>query len=561
MYFILTLALQSPLEKKQAKELKQLKRSYDTIQIEKDCDYAFHQFVVEYNKSYPTEEDRQAAREQFCLHLEALRKIRREDNRIEVGINAHFDRPLQSLVTGSLVGLEQDISDAEIERKSFGSSYGAYDSDFSDSEQSVQDYNRKISEFKCNTSQSRRLNEEILNNGPYQIEPPLSVDLREWGMIGKALDQGSCGSCWAMTTRYVMQSSVLHDAYYYRQIYAEMEDADSLFQTGNLKLSVQMILNDSTSNNMMCGGGNFENAAVDSALGRVPSQELESAVPYDSMMWSDDPGTPEPIAIKTEAFKRSPLIPVHYFNSRSENCANVLFSVSTEDVGGFGEAEVRKIKQLLASGVVLAGQMNTEAGSSDDANKFQLYRSGVLDVAPCRKVTSNHQITLAGYGHYKGEPVWLWLNSWGSSWGQYGYFMTRVGSNAFCTENAVSGVFPRFAGYDEAFSDPQRPFNESEQFKRMTSEGYVYNLFNRTVHRDKNGLDEYTDGVPNNVVWALPEGKWGLAGVAGAFALAFLVAFFRCCCARVKWEYRIRTPIYIQFPVEEQREREFLNLE
>lgn len=150
------------------------------------------------------------------------------------------------------------------------------------------------------------------------------MDLREWGMIGKALDQGSCGSCWAMTTRYVMQSSVLHDAYYYRQIYAEMEDADKLFETANLKLSVQMILNDSVSGNAMCGGGNFENAAVDVALGKVPSQEFESAVPYNSMMWTDDPGNPEYIEIQTEAFKKQPLIPVHYFNSDRTNCTDVL---------------------------------------------------------------------------------------------------------------------------------------------------------------------------------------------------------------------------------------------
>jgi len=48
---------------------------------------------------------------------------------------------------------------------------------------------------------------------------PYSVDLREWGLIGKALDQGSCGSCWAMSTRYLMHSLVLHDIMYYRELY------------------------------------------------------------------------------------------------------------------------------------------------------------------------------------------------------------------------------------------------------------------------------------------------------------------------------------------------------
>lgn len=324
MYCLLALGLQFPLKKRATKELKQLKRSFDPIQIDKDCDYAFQQFVVEYNKSYPTEEDRKAAHEQFCVHLEALRDIRSTDSSIEVGVNAHFDQPLRSLVTGSVIGLETQ-NEENIELKRGSDDYSAFDTDFSSSDQTVADYNRKVSKFTCKTSQSRALSSALLESGVYQIEPPLSVDLREWGTIGKALDQGSCGSCWAMTTRYVMQSSILHDAYYYRQIYAQMEDSAKLFQTGNLKLSVQMILNDSTSGNAMCGGGNFENAAVDSALGVVPSQELESAVPYDSMMWTDDPGTPERIETRTEAFKTAPLIPVHYFNSPKTECADVLF--------------------------------------------------------------------------------------------------------------------------------------------------------------------------------------------------------------------------------------------
>ena len=228
-------------------------------------------------------------------------------------------------------------------------------------------------------------------------------------------------------------------------------------------------------------------------------------------------------------------------------------------MNGFNDAEVKKVKQLLAAGVALAGQMDTEAGTTEDANKFQLYRSGVIDTAHCAKGTSNHQITLVGYGHYKAEPVWLWLNSWGSSWGQYGYFMTKMGSNSFCTEMGVSGIVPRFAGFNDTFNDYRRPFNESAQFAKMVEDGYIYNIFNRTVHRDQNGLDDYTDGVPNNIIWSLPVGKWGLAAVAALFIIALLVAFFRCCCAKVKWEYRIRMPIYIQFPVDKQWEHGFLN--
>lgn len=44
--------------------------------------------------------------------------------------------------------------------------------------------------------------------------------------------------------------------------------------------------------------------------------------------------------------------------------------MSENSIGGFGQDSVQKVKKLLAAGVALAGQMNTEAGTQDDANKF-----------------------------------------------------------------------------------------------------------------------------------------------------------------------------------------------
>lgn len=78
---------------------------------------------------------------------------------------------------------------------------------------------------------------------------------------------------------------------------------------------------------------------------------------------------------------------------------------------------VDEIKRFLALGIPMSGHMNSGGASSDgDNTAFQLYRSGIAK-GDCPTYGSNHQITLVGYGHYKGTPVWLWMNSWGSSWG------------------------------------------------------------------------------------------------------------------------------------------------
>jgi len=48
-----------------------------------------------------------------------------------------------------------------------------------------------------------------------------------------------------------------------------------------------MILNDSYPLNSHCGGGSADGAIKDLVVGTVPSNELDSAVPYNSMMLSD----------------------------------------------------------------------------------------------------------------------------------------------------------------------------------------------------------------------------------------------------------------------------------
>ena len=72
------------------------------------------------------------------------------------------------------------------------------------------------------------------------------------------------------------------------------------------------------------------------------------------------------------------------------------------------------------------------------------------------------------------------MNSWGHSWGQFGYFMVERGKNTFCTELDVSGIVPRFRGFNTTLEDMSVPFNETllykENFGSNSSATYV-NLF------------------------------------------------------------------------------------
>lgn len=61
------------------------------------------------------------------------------------------------------------------------------------------------------------------------------------------------------------------------------------------------------------------------------------------------------------------------------------------------------------------------------ADCIQGYKSGVID--NCNKPGYNHLVTIVGYGTENGMDYWLIKNSWGSGWGDEGYFKVKRGSH------------------------------------------------------------------------------------------------------------------------------------
>ena len=61
-------------------------------------------------------------------------------------------------------------------------------------------------------------------------------------------------------------------------------------------------------------------------------------------------------------------------------------------------------------------------------NSFANYKSGVYN--KCKKVKEgNHQVLAVGWGTQNGKKYWLVKNSWGTNWGEKGYFKIERGSN------------------------------------------------------------------------------------------------------------------------------------
>jgi len=199
----------------------------------------------------------------------------------------------------------------------------------------IGDYNRDPDYSSCKSQYSYSYSDEIPSSSYEQwlpLQAPNSVDLREWGLTNIGLDQGSCGSCWAFTTRTIMTSLFIRDLPYYKQIYSNNSYIQNL--TGSTaKLSVQQILNNSYGSNKMCGGGNFFVAAVELGNGFAGSMDFESQIPYMSSMQASEAPATSPVFInaKTTEFAATPLNPIHLHEVYAGQCPSIYFQLNLDD--------------------------------------------------------------------------------------------------------------------------------------------------------------------------------------------------------------------------------------
>jgi len=213
----------------------------------------------------------------------------------------------------------------------------------------------------------------------HNVGAPASYDwTEEEGYVSPIQDQGSCGSCWAFATTAAFES-------------ARVVAGNTL-----IKLSEQDLVDCDESNNA-CDGGNLTLAEIYLKRTGIVTEEL---YPYA--------GVTQDCGVKDTW--------THY---------------TASGYGIIDGGEDDMVDALVEYGP-LAIAIN--------ANPAQFYTGGILDPSVCSASNLNHGVVIVGYGEEDGTAYWKIRNSWGTSWGEDGYFRMKRGDNTCGVANDATYI-------------------------------------------------------------------------------------------------------------------------
>jgi len=211
---------------------------------------------------------------------------------------------------------------------------------------------------------------------PYLTSVPEEFDWRNYSAVTPVKNQGMCGSCWAFSVTGNIEG--LYANKHHKLVsFSEQElvDCDTLDEG--------------------CSGGLPDNAYK--ALEKLGGLETEENYPYDG---------------------------------KGEKCSFEL-SKAAAKVTGF--VDMPKNETEMAMWLVKNGPISIGL----NANAMQFYMGGVSHPFKflCSKKSIDHGVLIVGFGvhttsiRHKVMPYWIVKNSWGTSWGEKGYYRVYRGDN------------------------------------------------------------------------------------------------------------------------------------
>ncbi|KAG4929550.1 hypothetical protein JHK82_046614 [Glycine max] len=213
--------------------------------------------------------------------------------------------------------------------------------------------------------------------GNHRLTDAVLPDEKDWrkeGIVSQVKDQGNCGSCWTFSTTGALEAA-------YAQAFGK-----------NISLSEQQLVDCAGAfNNFGCNGG-------------LPSQAFEY-IKYNGGLDTE------------EAYPYTGKDGVCKFTAKNV-AVRVIDSINIT-LGAEDE-----LKQAVAF-------VRPVSVAFEVAKDFRFYNNGVYTSTICGSTPMdvNHAVLAVGYGVEDGVPYWIIKNSWGSNWGDNGYFKMELGKN------------------------------------------------------------------------------------------------------------------------------------
>ena len=210
---------------------------------------------------------------------------------------------------------------------------------------------------------------------PTNYNPPDSFDFRAHNAVSSVKNQGTCGSCWTFSAAGAIESAYL------------------IRRKTSLDLSEQQLVDCAYWQGMGgCNGGTSFQAFNYIVTNGITSEAND---PYRGYTFSCRYNFPAAAAIRK-------------FCIRGQN--------------GYGPPAITE--RLTDEAIIAALGYFGPLGVTINADRLQNYRAGIVNDPFCSTAV-NHAVLLVGYT----PTSFIIKNSWGSTWGDGGYFQLARGSN------------------------------------------------------------------------------------------------------------------------------------